>query len=175
MKCFKKNREIPINVVCTPAMSEKHGGKIDCFLPSHIKYSIEWMSNGKTALLNLSDDRLHAYNVKPGTYEIIVKQLNSERESRVFAAVDLIDFVAITGYTIEHATTDTSYDGRVVADYTSHSNQDLNFLWTNGTITNSNSLYNIRPGYYTACPVSKLGETIKFIHLVPPAQVRTKR
>ena len=113
--------------------------------------------------------------MKPGIYEIIVTPYNTQTQYSVNAIVDLVDFVSITGYTIEHATTDTSYDGKVIADYSSPFEEEFNFLWTNGSITHNNSLNNIRPGYYTACPISKSGNTVRFIHLVPPAHVRTQR
>ena len=69
-------------------------------------------SKHNAALLTLSQDRMSAYNVEPGDYEIICTGVTGEILS-LDASVEKIDIVVVDHYEVTHASNDVARDGMI--------------------------------------------------------------
>ena len=119
------------HIVCTPALSDEIGGRIDCQVeecaPSAL--SIDWLCDGHAAFLELSNDRLHARNVPPGTYELVLRR--GDHETRVVAKVERVGLVAVTA----SWSTPPRHGVRRLRTVQCTSGEPVRFLWTPGAIT----------------------------------------
>ena len=160
-----------INVCTTPAFSDELGGKIELKCMEDI--NCDWRKDQNTALLHLSSDRMTAYNVPPGKYEILCSTGDESQLVRV--TVEKIDLVMIDSYIVTDASNDHARDGVVEAKISNLTRRGLyKFLWTSGVVTEEPILHDVRPGTYSVNIISNDRLPIPFYHGCCPAVVHVK-
>jgi len=166
------NNIFQINVCITPAFSDELGGKIELKCIEHIK--CEWRKDDNAALLQLSSDRMTAYNVPPGIYEILCT--SKDASQIISVTVEKIDLVMIDEYIVTHASNDNARDGIIEAKISNlNSNHGVyKFLWTSGVVTEEPILHDVRPGTYYVNVISDDKTPISFYHGCCPAIVNVK-
>lgn len=162
-----------IHTEVTKALTPESGGRIKCRIENGSPpYFFEWLQGDNSALLTLSDDRSEAWRVPPGVYEIRVHDCDDNTcETRV--EVMLEDLPRVVRYEVVNATSDTARDGSIVVHVTNM--LCSRFLWTTGVVTNTPQLHDVRPGLYTATPLSHDDIPLIFYHTCPPANVLPSR
>lgn len=160
-----------INVSTVPAFSNEIGGMIS--LACNKPITCEWKKQNFAALLSLSQDRMQAINVEPGTYHIHCSTTNGENQI-VTATVEKIDICVVDGYNVTNATNDMSRDGKIEASI-SNTNSNMLYLWTSGITTDEPILHDVRPGTYCVSIISKDRIPIAFYHGCNPAVVDVSR
>ena len=96
-----------------------------------------------------------------------VKRICTKKKYAVSYSVDTI--CTVTEYVCDHASTDTSRDGKVDAKLSEDLPEGTRFLWTNGTITPTSVLRNCSVGIYTVTPISIHNATIPILYACAPA------
>lgn len=166
-------QEMIMSTIIENALDHHSGGSIQCIVQNGLPpYHIDWKQEGSAALIQLTPDRLKAINVPIGSYEISVQDSTGNRVERE-VTVGVLFSPRISGYSVLDATGDTARDGKIVARV--ENMPKSKFLWTSGVITEGPTLYDVRPGIYSAVPISEYGETIQFIHASEPARVGSSR
>lgn len=164
--------DLNINIHTTPAFSNDFGGEIKIDCDSNI--NCDWRQNGSAALLQLSSDRKYAQNVPPGTYEIICT--NNQGESLTsYVEVKKLNIPNVSKYTVHHATSDNSRDGKIEVEVAHIHDPNINYLWTTGVITEEPILYDVKPGIYAVTLISQNKLPILFYHGIKPAVVEVKK
>jgi len=168
---FSRGRNGPAaNLVITSAFSETVGGRAECLLSAMNPSVVEWTNaEGEAATLRLSPDRMTAYDVPVGEYEL--RLIEDGTALCIPFVVDYaMDMPFVSSYSVSHASTDGARDGKVVADVR-NAPDDCLFLWTGGAMTETPSLHDVRPGTYSVCLLTRSRETVVFVHACHPAVV----
>ena len=169
---LSKIETLEIDVSITPAFSNEIGGEIAIL--TQFPITCEWRQNNNTALLNLSNDRLTAKNVKPGVYQILCCNSKGERKT-ITAEVKKIPILIIDCYDITDASNDMARDGVITAKISNINNvKNIQYLWTSGVITTEPILYDVSPGTYCISIISCDKIPIGYYHGCSPAIVRVK-
>tara|TARA_B110000046_G_scaffold180924_1_gene212300 strand:+ start:969 stop:1502 length:534 start_codon:yes stop_codon:yes gene_type:complete len=164
----------PISISCivTHAIDEQgRGGSVRCIVHNATSpLQVDWVYGNESALVNLTSDRMHATDVRPGEYSIIVHDAE-ERVGQCVVTVHFSVYPAITGYNVIDATCDAARDGQI--EVVARNLHGHKFLWNNGVITVTPVLLDVPPGQYTATPLHE--DDPCFIHACGPAIVRPSR
>lgn len=156
-----------VDVNVTSALSSEVGGTIE--VKSNHTCDCEWRKNGNAALLQLSANRMKATNVPTGDYEILCK--SGAGEKLVHARVERLPILCVDSYVVQHASNDLARDGQIEAVVKHAENADIAFLWTTGIVTETPTLYDVRPGTYSVTIVSQNKLAMPFYHACNPAIV----
>ena len=163
---------LKVGVSITHAFSKRIGGSIQ--LQCDDKILCEWRKNNNTALLTLSQDRLTASNVEPGSYEIHCTCTTNNSTTIVYAKVEQMKIPRIDEYIVQDATNDLARDGLIKVSICDLPNTNVSYLWTSGIITEEPILYDVLPGTYCVSIISQDKVPIPFYHGCNPAIVNVK-
>ena len=125
-----------------PALSSESFGSITCTPSKDTSY--EWSDMNEEAELSENGDQVNS--VRPGTYSLLAHLPEGDIEIQV--RMNHMTYPIVTRYTVTHATTDNSRDGHIIA-HIENAPENARFLWTNGIITNTPELEDVRTGWYS--------------------------
>lgn len=186
MRCFPKSRRqintrerytdqsLSVDVVFKDSLTPEGGGSIRCVVRGGSgEYYLEWTHEGTSALLTLNEERNEASNVPPGTYDVSIRDRNTNCETSTSVTINLAKIPTVSGYAVTHASGDTARDGMIIAQL--QNVQTNRYLWTSGVITSTPELLDVRPGTYTVAPMSTNNIPINFFHACEPAIVHASK
>lgn len=163
------NHLVVETVICH-AFSSDVGGRIE--LVSNQTIATDWKQDNKTALINLSNDRMIAENVPVGKYKITCQSTVSNEFKYIDVEIIDMQIPKIKKYTTTNASSDLSKDGTIEVELENIENRNnIQFLWTTGVITEEPKLYDVLPGTYCVNLISKDKVPILFYHTCSPAIV----
>lgn len=170
-KAVQTSSDLVVNAETTPVISTEIGGTVKIICDK--KIDCKWFKDGNAALLELSADRMTAFNVPIGAYEVQCQV--SDESLTVNVNMTQISIPRIDKYTVTHSTNDLSRNGKVevhVADLT----ESVKYLWTTGIVTDEPFLEDILPGIYSATLMSSSNKVpILFYHACNVAIVESKK
>lgn len=130
---------------------------------------VEWSCvEGENATLSLSNDKMSATKVTPGTYRIRgMRGKGGEAIAETVVEVRKEEVVSVVGYRTVPSSSHVSWDGEVHATL-ENVEGEARYMWSNGYVTSTPSLRHVRPGVY--CIIA-LVEGKTFFHSCPPAVI----
>lgn len=129
---------------------------------------MEWSCvEGENATLSLSNDKMTATKVTPGTYRIRGVGKGGVTIAEAVVEVRKEDVVSVVGYRTVPSSSHVSWDGEVHATL-ENVEGEARYMWSNGYVTTTPSLRHVRPGVYC---IMALIETKTCFHACPPATV----
>lgn len=159
-----------VETIICHAFSSDVGGRIE--LVSNQTITTDWKQDNKTALINLSNDRMTAENVSVGKYNITCQSAISNEIKYIEVEIIDIKIPKIKRYTTSDASSDLSKDGTIEVEIENiYDKNNIQFLWTTGVITEEPKLYDVLPGVYCVNLISKDKVPILFYHTCSPATV----
>lgn len=155
------------------AMSDIVGGVVKCVVHGDFRVDrVEWTYEHDAPRIRFSENRLEAFDVPPGAYTVCAfDATNASIVAQL--VVEWMNIPTVVGYTVTHATQDTSRDGEIMAVVRNTDDKQVQYLWTGGIITDEPILKDARPGTYTATPIH--AGNAMFLHACDPAVVMPSR
>lgn len=132
----------PIIVQVVPAISSESFGSITCAPSKDTSY--EWSDMNEEAEFSENGDQVNS--VRPGAYSVLAHLPEGKVEIQV--TMSHVTYAVVNRYTVTNATTDNSRDGHITA-HIENAPENARYLWTNGIITNTPELEDVRMGWYS--------------------------
>lgn len=163
----QRTNQLAVHMVVEQPLTRDFLGRATCYVTGKEPIHFAW-SEQRGLKVETSERGNQAVDLHPGTYYVHVRDADDGEAAVSFEVKTCLneDHVIIQSYSVTHATTGTSHDGKVEAVGENLKGRTL--LWTNGVETRGPTLHNASRGKYAAVPS---GDTSCFVHTCGPAVV----
>lgn len=169
-ECFpRRYSRLPFEVHThvSPFYSESLLGSARAYVPFHDNVSFTWTDSERSAIGGESC----IFLLRPGIYHVEAKKGNEVAVATV--QVMRADLPIVARYEVQHASNESSRDGKVVAHVENVSTHS--YLWSNGNITILPCLEDASAGNYSVSILDDKFRALPFVHACGPATIEVKK
>lgn len=163
-----KENAFSVHTIITKTFYGFQTGCINVFVDGTVNPTLLWKD--ETGKIMNPADPYKVENLGRGIYELTV--VDEKRNNvDVKLCVDAENVICVSGYNVQHATSDFNRDGRIEARI-SGDTKDCRFMWSTHVFTERPVLEDVAPGIYGIIILPRESSPLPVLYVCHPATVK---